>query len=989
MDQIYGRNRQSIADLEQVLYTIFTEHPLSKTNDKDEPVIPGDALVDVLRTFSSRSDSGDLLAQEEEDQLSSLLKSNPGLEVTPQILLQFIAAKTTSPKRSPEHSPPMSFSELSDRGRDDQQPPAHSHSRSHSRSSSAGSSGTSVYHPSSRPPSRPPSRGPPVPKTPQSADSPFDRRQRTTPLSGAAAPSSWSRRPPPSRRRSDAGSHSRTFSDSESSVSSPPPISFSNSYGGRARTPSNPPSPSRDHFSASGYTSRPHSRAQSQPQSAFGEYARSDEGDYPASPPSEPDFEHTIQSRTGFTGLMSPPPSSVSDTSLDYDDDATYAARISALPLIRPHSPSDHSDADSSDDDMERGRVLDHRASMASMMSTISMEDQEKMETLEKSNKELARKLMEAERTLSVRMADHENDLADMEAKIEEMRSELSATKREEKDLRGREASCLFFLQRALQNQISGAEAEIAKLQKQLDNSKQIYQNLQKQYAEQLAESERTRSQLRARNDDLKHAKENLDLQSLELQKWASIQVNYDAQLQSLQEELQAAQMTNAELDEQKQENLMLKETIDRMRYEMDEMRNNIAGVASGGTVSAKGSVSRTLGMELGNRLKDMEWEDRDDDERVKELLEEESEEEDEDVIQTVITRTKRRIGGRTKKNDLVNFSETKDYVEEGIQADPIEGTSVSTQTDPPPKILTASSSMQTDPPPLTVAADIQTDPIPEPTPPPLPETCSVEVQTDEIEEEVSEPEPEPEPEASTSTASVGISTSIDEELDSLASSSSTILPPTPKSEHQPHTHEHHDLPPAYDQASEDLALRIANETLKTWHKGTKFPFQPIEGGISEEVIEDWKALKEELGVECVAIDKLIEESGISPKPRAATATAKHRRSRFYNIYNTYVYGDRSSSSSTASHHSFGQLLFAVGASAAVAFLVGHAMAPPYAVPGGATYYDRAAWESFNSVRMGGEGFAGDGGAAAGAALWGFIGRIGGGAARTLRGWPT
>lgn len=157
-----------------------------------------------------------------------------------------------------------------------------------------------------------------------------------------------------------------------------------------------------------------------------------------------------------------------------------------------------------------------------------------------------------------------------------------------------------------------------------------------------LAESERTRSQLRARNDDLKHAKENLDLQSLELQKWASIQVNYDAQLQSLQEELQAAQMTNAELDEQKQENLMLKETIDRMRYEMDEMRNNIAGVASGGTVSAKGSVSRTLGMELGNRLKDMEWEDRDDDERVKELLEEESEEEDEDVIQTVITRTKR-----------------------------------------------------------------------------------------------------------------------------------------------------------------------------------------------------------------------------------------------------------------------------------------------------------------------------------------------------------
>ena len=56
------------------------------------------------------------------------------------------------------------------------------------------------------------SRGPP--QTPR--DSVFDsgRRQRTTPLGNKNAPSSWSRRPPPSRRKSDAG-HNRALSDSE------------------------------------------------------------------------------------------------------------------------------------------------------------------------------------------------------------------------------------------------------------------------------------------------------------------------------------------------------------------------------------------------------------------------------------------------------------------------------------------------------------------------------------------------------------------------------------------------------------------------------------------------------------------------------------------------------------------------------------------------------------------------------------------------------
>ena len=154
------------------------------------------------------------------------------------------------------------------------------------------------------------------------------------------------------------------------------------------------------------------------------------------------DYDQTIQ---GFGGLMSPPSSS--DSSFEYDDaDAQFASRISSLPQ-RPSSPSAHSDSSLSDEEIENslGRILDHRPSIASLISTISMEDQEKIEALEKSNKDMARKLMEAERTLQNRMVQHESELADMESRLEEVRSELSATKREEKELRGKEV-CNWLL---------------------------------------------------------------------------------------------------------------------------------------------------------------------------------------------------------------------------------------------------------------------------------------------------------------------------------------------------------------------------------------------------------------------------------------------------------------------------------------------------------------------------------------------------------------
>lgn len=175
-----GRSRQSIADIEEHLNDIFTNHPLSHSNEAGDPVIPAAALVDVFRSFSDSYDGVELMDTDELDMLKMLLTSNPGLEVTPATLLAFIAEKT---KHSPKESPEALEEDLPSRGRANERDEG---DRS-SRSSSRGTGGTA-----SRPPSVPP-------KTPTSA-SKFDttKRQRNSVL---APPSTWTKRPAPASRR--------------------------------------------------------------------------------------------------------------------------------------------------------------------------------------------------------------------------------------------------------------------------------------------------------------------------------------------------------------------------------------------------------------------------------------------------------------------------------------------------------------------------------------------------------------------------------------------------------------------------------------------------------------------------------------------------------------------------------------------------------------------------------------------------------------------
>jgi len=717
---------------------------------------------------------------------------------------------------------------------------------------------------------------------------------------------------------------------------------------------------------------------------------------------------------------------------------------ISTLTMPRQNSDSD-------EEDIVAGLVLDRHGERSTASSTVSMEIHDRLDALTRANEELIRKKMEAEQALQNKLAEHDIELDENQQRLEELRSELNSSNREEKELRAKDvrlvfcfkiAWCLFFrcFQSRNMAQIAALEAEMAKVQKQLDAAKATYSSLQKQYNEQcrtyhfpllfqlprgslfilLSEaSEKYRDDLRKREDAIRNLREAAALHEIETHKWQREHDTYEDRINQLELELSSALEAHTHLDEQKQENLLLKETIDRMRFEMDEMRhaassNTLVGGGSGHS-SAMNTMSKSLGAELAGKMNwDMDGEGEGDSGDIMSpettvVDEDETEvEEDEDVIQTIITKRK-RVCNHFRARCLSNlfiltfhcflqkvpsratfihstrnaFEELKEYSDGATQYDPT--------------LFAVNHGMQTEPErkPLKASFSIQTDPIPEPKPLPAPPpriTVEMDIQTDPIEEQESE----------------------QEHFESMASSSSTIVPPTPKPTNKElgnsDAHTHLDEPPAYNQVTEadqeEREWRVAAETLKKWHNGVKIPFEPVSGGVSEEAVEEWNALKQELGVGCLVIDKIVSasaeraassssSSGASSSGSAVKEGKARRGGRFYNIYNTYVYGSSDNKTPAAAASALsaplasglaGQALMFVGASALVILAVTPYMVPHYsAIPGGPTYYDRAAWNSFNSMHASGEGFAPDGTAA----VWSFLGRVGGGAARIARGWPT
>lgn len=209
-------------------------------------------------------------------------------------------------------------------------------------------------------------------------------------------------------------------------------------------------------------------------------------------------------------------------------------------------------------------------------------------------------------------------------------------------------------MQKQNQNQISALEAEISKILKSLENSRASYQTLQKQYQEQCTESERYRLSLRRRDIEVKEFADAAALHAVETEKSHKEQQILEDRINQLTSDLELAQQAYSSLDDQKAENLLLKETIDRLRFEMDEMRSNAANAldqSKDGVAGSAASVGKTLGAEMVRAGIDpnatpstrvQQEEDSEDETIVDETINQESD--DDEFIQTVITKTRKRV---------------------------------------------------------------------------------------------------------------------------------------------------------------------------------------------------------------------------------------------------------------------------------------------------------------------------------------------------------
>ncbi|KAJ3556586.1 hypothetical protein NP233_g11944 [Leucocoprinus birnbaumii] len=332
----------------------------------------------------------------------------------------------------------------------------------------------------------------------------------------------------------------------------------------------------------------------------------------------------------------------------------------------------------------------------------------------------------------------------------------LEALQMQNADLGGK----LMAAERTLQNRLAEHESELEEMQGKLE--------------EMRSELSATKGQRKG----IALQRETTSLHELESNKWAREQQSYEECIVHLEEELDVAQGVYVQLDEQKQENILLKETIDRMRFEMDEMRANAAlclppGGACGG--SGPGTSSKTFGAELTGKMQwDSEGEEgdgehdvnRDADESAEEWtsmeversedasnasitsVEEDEDTEDEDVIQTIITRKKWKVASRAKElshpssqkshtfqertsriepEHSITLEELKEYSDFAIQYDPtLICVSAGVQTLPPPII----PKIQMTPPEIPIRTfAAQTDP--PPPPPPKKITIEMEIRTD------------------------------------------------------------------------------------------------------------------------------------------------------------------------------------------------------------------------------------------------------------------
>ncbi|CAH7665864.1 hypothetical protein PPACK8108_LOCUS157 [Phakopsora pachyrhizi] len=201
----------------------------------------------------------------------------------------------------------------------------------------------------------------------------------------------------------------------------------------------------------------------------------------------------------------------------------------------------------------------------------------------------------------------HEDELVTLNDKLEEISQDLAISKKNEKDLSVAEKRQRF--------QLTNSDEEITRLQKELSNLQNNHVKTKQKCDEFLTELEKVRSQLSVKEEELRYANQSVQSHASDINKWEGERKFFEDLVKKLQGDLSEQQRNGEILEEQKQANLDLKATIDKLKFELDEQRARLSGSLgpSSRPISIAGSVRNTFGEEIKRAIASGEYGEDDD----------------------------------------------------------------------------------------------------------------------------------------------------------------------------------------------------------------------------------------------------------------------------------------------------------------------------------------------------------------------------------------
>ncbi|KAJ7075687.1 hypothetical protein C8R43DRAFT_820939, partial [Mycena crocata] len=187
--------------------------------------------------------------------------------------------------------------------------------------------------------------------------------------------------------------------------------------------------------------------------------------------------------------------------------------------------------------------------------STGSMMPHEHIDALLHVSQDLAYRLADMERTTQKKLAAHGAEFENLQAKLEGTRKQISATRLDKEELISTE------LQHS--KQISALSAEVVKVSNQLMTSRTSYTSLQRQYTDQCLNIERYRNDLQEHDNTIRCLRSTQRSIGIEVARYARGHAAQESRLIALKGKLMIARHAQKQCDKQKQENILLKETIE------------------------------------------------------------------------------------------------------------------------------------------------------------------------------------------------------------------------------------------------------------------------------------------------------------------------------------------------------------------------------------------------------------------------------------------